>query len=101
MQTIKKVSVRNMENTDYRGNTHAVANQFVIETEEGSYFQSYQSIIAFDPADGRLPTVLDASKWDYSKTTGKYRNQFLGDSGIEETRRKIKSGEYVFADLNG
>ena len=31
--------------------------------------------------------------WDYSVTTGKYRNQFLGE-GIKETREKIANGTY-------
>lgn len=95
MDTIKKVKVENM--CSPRGNKE-VPNQFIIRTDEGAYFQSYSSIIAFKPY-GEGKTVLDADKWDYSTTTGKYRNQFLGES-IEDTRRKIKSGEYVLADLN-
>ena len=39
------------------------------------------------------------SYWDYSRTTGVYRNQFLGE-GIVNTRAKIESGEYKLADLN-
>jgi len=42
---------------------------------------------------------LDNNKWDYSRTTGKYRNQFLGESK-KETERKIKSGEYQLVNLN-
>ena len=75
-----------------------VPNQFTIETSVGVYFQSYSTLIAFVPLEG--PVVLDRDKWDYSVTTGRYRNQFLGE-GIQETRRKIESGEYVLADLNG
>ncbi len=103
METIKKVKVNQMQNTDYRGNTRSVPNQFEIETPEGTYFQSYQSIIAFRPSGfgaGQV-TILDENKWDYSKTTGRYRNAFLGDSGIAETRKKIKEGIYLLADLNG
>ena len=44
-------------------------------------------------------TYLDADKWDYSQTTGKYRNQFLGETK-KETEAKIKSGEYVLTNLN-
>jgi hypothetical protein len=32
-------------------------------------------------------------------TTGKYRNQFLGETK-KDTEAKIKSGEYILADLN-
>ena len=74
-----------------------VANQFVIYTDEGTYFQSYQSVIAFRANDGRI--TLDSYYWEYSPTTGKYRNQFLGE-GIADTRAKIESGEYKLADLN-
>ena len=76
----------------------AVANQFIITTEQGEYFQSYESMIAFVPRySGR--TVLDEKYWDYSTTTSKYRNMFLSDN-TSETRRKIKDGEYVLQDLN-
>ena len=44
-------------------------------------------------------TKLDTNYWDYSTTTGKYRNMFLGETR-KETEKKIKSGEYVLTDLN-
>lgn len=77
-----------------------VANQFIIFDSEYTAFQSYDTIIVkvvFE--DGHRQIYLDRNGWDYSKTTGKYRNQFLGES-IAETRAKIKSGEYKLADLN-
>ena len=43
---------------------------------------------------------LDQKYWNYSNTTGKYRNIFLNEN-ITETRKKIKSGEYKLTDLNG
>lgn len=88
-----KVKIENMQSA--RGND--VPNQFIIHTDEGTYFQSYRSVIAFIPNEGQ--TVLDESTWDYSATTGRYRNQFLGE-GIAETRAKIASGEYLLANLN-
>ena len=80
-----------------------VANQFIIEGcvfngQVGTMFQSYDSNIAFKPANGDSIT-LDRDKWDYSATTGRYRNDFLRE-GIADTRKKIKSGEYILADLN-
>jgi hypothetical protein len=86
------VSVINMDSA--RGNT--VPNQFIVTTPEGRYFQSYASVIAFV---GGGKVFLDENKWDYSTTTGKYRNQFLRE-GIAETRKKIASGEYQLANLN-
>lgn len=91
---IHDIKVQNM--TSGRGN--AVPNQFVIEAPDGLYFQSYSSVIAFIPRDGG-PIQLDTRKWDYSLTTGKYRNQFLGES-LVETRAKIKDGTYILTDLN-
>ncbi len=80
-------------------NYGGVRNQFIISTDKGTYFQSYYSIIAFRPYDRTKRTVLDRQYWDYSRTTGKYRNMFLGET-IEETRRKIKEADYILADLN-
>jgi hypothetical protein len=78
----------------------SVANQFIITGEKGltEYFQSYKSIIVQrNLDDGKI--LLDVNKWDYSKTTGKYRNQFLGETK-KETERKIKDGTYKLVNLN-
>lgn len=74
-----------------------VANQYQIYTDDGTYFQSYRTIIAFRANDQTI--TLDEDSWDYSRTTGKYRNIFLNEN-TAETRKKIKSGEYKLADLN-
>ena len=94
MKTIKRVSVKNM--TSNSGND--IANQFIICTPEGNYFQSYSAIIVFIPY-GSGKVVLDKNAWDYSQTTGKYRNQFLGEKKAD-TECKIKDGTYKLADLN-
>lgn len=63
-------------------------------------FQSYRSIIVERIVwSDRVDITLDESKWDYSVTTSKYRNKFLGEDK-KETLKKIKSGEYKLADLN-
>ena len=86
------MKVQNM--TSARGNT--IANQFIINDKGEEYFQSYRSMIA-KKSQGKI--YLDEYYWDYSVTTGKYRNIFLGE-GIAETRKKIASGEYILTDLN-
>ncbi len=91
MQSLPKV--RQMISAKY----YAIANQFIITTNDGEYFQSYQTVIAFRDNTGKV--TLDKNNWDYSRTTGKYRNEFLRE-GIADTRKKIKSGEYALADLN-
>ena len=82
--------------TSARGNT--VANQFIIEDDRGNtFFQSYDSMIAKRDAKGKV--TLDSNYWDYSATTGRYRNDFLGE-GIADTRKKIEAGVYKLGDLN-
>ena len=90
---IQKMKVYNMESP----NGNKVANQFEIYTDEGKYFQSYRSIIAFKDNKGQV--FLDDYYWDYSRTTSKYRNMFLNE-GVNDTREKIKSGEYKLKNLN-
>lgn len=79
-----------------------VANQFEIYTDEGVYFQSYNTVIAFIARNGTV-YLNDGSNgshaWDCSVTTGRYRNQFLGQN-TSETRMKIKKGEYKLTNLN-
>lgn len=97
-------------------NGNKVANQFTIErfvhhgdannlpmyTVRETVFQSYESIIARRTSDPCGPDFIELDRiyWDYSKTTSKYRNQFLGETK-KETEAKIASGEYILTDLNG
>lgn len=80
--------------TSNKGNK--IANQFQVQTENAIYFQSYNSMIV-KIENGQ--TYLDSTFWDYSKTTGKYRNIFLGEDK-KETERKIKLGIYILTNLN-
>lgn len=73
-----------------------VANQFIIEADDGVYFQSYKSIIV-KIAYGK--TYLDKTYWNYSRTTSKYRNEFLG-LDTKETQKRIDSGVILLTDLN-
>lgn len=91
---IKKISACNMLSPN---SNNKVPNQFLITTPEGTYFQSYQTVIAFKRNDGKI--FLDHA-WDYSVTTGKYRNQFLNEK-TAETKKKINNGTYEITNLNG
>ena len=72
-------------------------DQFLIwHSDDLLEFQSYGSTIAMKTPKG---IVLDEYYWDYSSTTGKYRNQFLGEKKAE-TLKKIRSGEYKLKNLN-
>lgn len=87
------MKVENMTNDNFR----AIPNQFIITNGGCSYFQSYDSVIARIGRTGKV--TLDKKYWDYSVTTGRHRNSFLGEKK-PETEAKIKSGEYALADLN-
>jgi hypothetical protein len=84
--------VENLES--HRGNK--VPNQFKIETDEAIIFQSYESVI-IKIKEGLV--TLDETYWDYSTTTNKYRNLFLGES-TAEIKEKVKKGIYKLANLN-
>ena len=91
---MKNLSVQNMRSN----NGNDIANQFIINAPEGVYFQSYKSIIAFEPKDGS-PTQLDEKYYNYSITTSKYRNSFLCCNS-KEVEARIKSGEFILTNLN-
>ena len=93
-----------------------IANQFIIENEIEDlhteiYFQSYDAMIAkkvkrMTSDFNRSPIMqyeekiyLDIKYWDYSVTTGKYRNIFLNETK-KETEKKLKEGIYILTDLN-
>ena len=42
---------------------------------------------------------LDSKYWNYSTTTSKYRNIFLGEKR-KDTEKKIKQKIYILTDLN-
>jgi hypothetical protein len=72
-------------------------NQFLIVTPNAHYFQSYESLIAMRDNEGKV--FLDVNYWDYSTTTGKYRNIFLNENK-KLTETKIKNNTYSLVDLN-
>lgn len=93
-----RINIPRIENMTSPRTGKEVPNQFKIFTDEGVFFQSYSSIIAFKPyGEGKI--VLDRDKWDYSRTTSKYRNEFLRET-TKQTQAKIDNGEYVLEDLN-
>jgi len=71
-----------------------IQNQFIIYGNGFKLFQSYNSPIAMLKGD----KVYIFRDWDYSTTTGKYRNMFLNETK-QETLKKLKSGEYTAVDF--
>ena len=86
------MKVENLTST----NGNKVANQFVIYDNGTRFFQSYNSIIC---KIEKGVVILDTYYWDYSKTTEKYRNIFLGETK-KETQAKIDAGIYKLENLN-
>jgi len=84
---IKYIQVKNINNRP---------NQFIIRTPDAEYFQSYESVIAMRTEN---KTYLDINYWDYSTTTGKYRNIFLAEDK-KLTQKKINANIYSLVDLN-
>lgn len=72
-------------------------NQYIVNTSEGIYFQSYDSLIGFKPNDGSTPTLT--SKWDCSATTLRYTKQFLGTTASKkEIEQMINEGSIILDD---
>ena len=94
-----------VENMKSERTGKAVANQFVITDNEHNavWFQSYTSVIAL-VNNGIL--FLDKNKWDYSRTTAKYRNSFISEyynseyASAEGIRGGIKEGKIIMTELN-
>jgi hypothetical protein len=73
-----------------------VANQIIITDGNKRTFYSYGTPIA-EIEGGNVS--LNAGYWDYSVTTGKYRNKFLGETK-KETQAKIDAGIYTLKKLS-
>ena len=87
------MKVQNMVSS--RGNT--IANQFIIDDNNESFFQSYKSMIAKVDKFGKV--FLDSYYWNYSRTTSKYRNMFLNMT-TKEIEKGIKDNEIELVNLN-
>ena len=81
--------------TSNKGNK--IANQFIIDDNNESFFQSYKSMIAKIDKFGKV--FLDSYYWNYSRTTSKYRNMFLNMT-TKEIEKGIKDNEIELVNLN-
>ena len=84
-------------------NGNPVVNQFVIDTTNFKYFQSYNSVVC--RIDKNKRNVILSQHWDYSVTTSKYLYKFLRDNGIyvynkKDVLTKIKNGEFIELDMS-
>lgn len=77
-----------------------IPNQFIINDDKSNieYFQSYKTMIAkIDWLNNKI--YLDKNFWNYSVTTSRYRNKFLG-LDTKEIKSKIKNNEIQLINLN-
>lgn len=77
-----------------------VANQFVINTNKGVFFQSYLTLVARVDKKGQ---VWLSSAWDYSRTTTRYLYQFLKEYGYydlsaSKVRQLLKDKTFKYKD---
>ena len=75
-----------------------IRNQYIIRTDDGQYFQSYHTLIAFRPVDASKPILVNKKKWDYSRTTRKYLYYFLNIHSQEQLFAMEKEGKVKFTD---
>ena len=83
---------------------NVVPNQTILSDMTGKTFVSYGSKIVYqskDRASDGLPLeiIVDENYWDYSRTTGKYRNEFM-NMGVQDVRDHIKEGRIQVGTLN-
>lgn len=79
-------------------NGNKIPNQFIIESDNKTVFQSYNTIVAIKE-NGKV--ILDSNALEYSNTTLKYLKQFLNtDESKKSLYEKIESGLYTTSDLN-
>ena len=91
------MQVKNMTSLKSYNN---IPNQFIIYDDNKTYFQSYKSIIVkIERLEDKVVTYLDPVYYNYSRTTSKYRNAFLGES-TKEIESKIKQGVYILENHN-
>lgn len=76
--------VKNLEIQNVKNNGREVPNQFIIfykeDNKQYKVFQSYKSMIV-KWKNGIIVAV--GKDWDYSRTTGKYRNLLTGENKKE------------------
>lgn len=71
-----------------------VVNQFIIDEERKTWFQSYDSVII--EIDREYQKITVGRDWNYSMTTTKYLKQFLNEElcwnneEVEEFKKKLR-----------
>ncbi len=95
MSIYKNLTIENMQTSS--GGV-AIDQEIVRSKRSGNVsFYSYKTEIVRINKEGVV--ILDKKYWDYSKTTSKYRNMFLGED-TKTIKKKIADGTYKLRSLN-
>ena len=78
--------------------TELPPHQICLRVDGEQYLISDEKVVAFYSKDGQV--YLDETYYRWSDATIKWRNYFLGLLTSQEVEDRIKSGEYILADLN-
>jgi len=70
-------------------------NHITIRTKVGTYFQSYNSVVALRDTNGNIYLGID---WDYSRTTMKFLSRWLNNMNAKEIRANLESGKYTYIE---
>jgi hypothetical protein len=74
------------------GVEHLATDQTILYFENGEVFHSYDSFIVVRYYEN--PIIYLGEHWNYSKTTSKYRNEFLRKTS-KELNNMIKEGTAI------
>lgn len=88
LPTLPTVKVYPM-NSPRTGNP--VTNQYHVITDDGVFFQSYDTLIAFIKDD----VLYFTSAWNYSRTTTKYLNLWLESNRASNLKYGAKARDLV------
>ena len=88
--------IQSVDNMVGRNGYSKVPNQFILKGSKGTAFQSYNTLIAVVSYDNNIYLTKD---YNYSTTTSKYCNAFLGMSS-KDRDAAIKSGEIKIVELS-
>ena len=72
-------------------------NQYQVNHQGAEWLVSYESNIVYTNKNGKV--FLDPKYYDYSRTTAKYRNQYLGMTS-KQVQENIDLGIFKFKNLN-
>ena len=100
---MKNIKAFNLNTNSGAPAQHQIVITYSTPTKEVRLFQSYGVLIARNTLNKKTykrTCELSRNYWDYSRTTARYRNQYLGGD-TKQVKKNLKNGVYCLASLNG